>query len=64
MSNTIVIKNMRNQLTGTIRTQGTVTRLNDRYNRTVATYNSGTNVTVDTKSGKAIGFGNQLLKKS
>lgn len=54
------IKDMNNRTVYSVQTQGSVTRLNDSNNRTVATYNSQTNTTVS--NGKAIGFGNQLLK--
>jgi len=55
-----VIKDIQNRIIGTTQVQGTITRLNDRLNRTYATYNSKTNTTVS--GGKAIGFGNQLLR--
>jgi hypothetical protein len=55
-----VIKDMDNRTLGTIRTQGTVVRLTNANNHTVATYNSATNVTY--AGGKPIGLGNQLLR--
>lgn len=61
-NNNTVIKDMQNRTIGSIKEQGTVTRLNDRYNRTVATYNKSTDTTVDTRTGQAIGRGNQLLR--
>jgi len=58
--NKTYIKDMNNRAVYSVQTQGSVTRLNDSNNRTVATYNSQTNTTIS--NGKAIGLGNQLLK--
>lgn len=55
-----IIKDTQNKLIGTVKTQGTVTRLTDKYNRTIATYNSKTDTTVS--NGKAVGRGNQLIR--
>ena len=56
-----VIKDVQGRTIGTIQTQGTVSRLNDRYNRTLATYNSKTDTTVSS-NGTAVGRGNQLIR--
>jgi hypothetical protein len=61
-NNNTVIKDMQNRTIGSIKEQGTVTRLNDRDNRTVATYNRSTDTTVNTRTGQAVGRGNQLLR--
>ena len=55
-----VIKDVQGRTIGTIQTQGTVSRLNDRFNRTIATYNSKTDTTV--RGGTAVGRGNQLIR--
>ena len=54
------IKDMNNRTIYSVQTQGSITRLNDSNNRTVATYNSKTDTTVS--NGTPIGRGNQLLK--
>lgn len=52
---------MNNRTIASVQTQGNVTRLNDSNNRTIATYNSKTDTTVNS-NGTAIGRGNQLLR--